>query len=62
MFEDIFTSDVDKILHVKIILSVWDLENGRNEMRNLKDLVFSTAKQIISIAQIFLDNNLECIS
>ena len=33
-FDDIYASDVDKNLHVvKTILSVWDLENGRNEMR-----------------------------
>ena len=33
-FNDIYSSDNDKCLTiVNIILSLWDLENGRNEMR-----------------------------
>ena len=33
-FDDIYASDVDKNLNVvQTILSVWDLENCRNEMR-----------------------------
>lgn len=63
MFNDIFTSEVDKSLHnVETISSMWDLENGRNEMRNQKDWIFSATKQTISIAQNLLDNIAECIS
>ena len=33
-FDDIYANEVEKNLHVvQAILSVWDLENGRNEMR-----------------------------
>ena len=33
-FDDIYSNDYEKCLDiVKIILSMWDLENGKNEMR-----------------------------
>ena len=34
MFDDIYSSDVERNLHVvQTILAVWDLEHGKNEMR-----------------------------
>ncbi len=34
VFDDIYSDDTEKCLAVvKIILSMWDLENGKNEMR-----------------------------
>ena len=33
-FNDIYSNDIDKCFHtVQIILAMWDLENGKNEMR-----------------------------
>ena len=33
-YDDIYSGDVDKCYNVvKVVVSMWDLENGKNEMR-----------------------------